>query len=41
MTKFESCVRQVRRQKRKPGKRFWALRAIDICKTSCRRKKKK
>jgi len=41
MTKFERCVRQVRTQKRKPAKKFWALRAVDICKRSVRKKKKK
>jgi len=41
MTKFERCVAKVRTQKRSPGKKFWAVAAVSICKKSCRRKRSK
>ena len=41
MTKFDRCLVKVRRQKRSPGKKFWAAAARSICKKSCCKRRKK
>jgi len=41
MSKYSRCIDKVRTQKRRPGKKFWALAAISICKKSCGKCRKK